>query len=152
MRAEPEAPDSTTVRVALWRAMHVLFDPSPRVSKMRSACSLRVAAPDDGWRRRPDMGPRVPSRARASIVARAHLIEDLVVEMRAAASASTSFSEPAWTSSPSGGLRSHPARGYFAVDRPGPQAWKRQRLMELDFGVPEWLRLVPLDFEAGGSW
>jgi methyltransferase (TIGR00027 family) len=24
--------------------------------------------------------------------------------------------------------------------------------MELGFGIPEWLRLVPVDFEAGGSW
>jgi methyltransferase (TIGR00027 family) len=40
----------------------------------------------------------------------------------------------------------------FEVDQPAPQAWKRQRLQELGFGVPEWLRLVPVDFEAGGSW
>src|SRR2546426_12727608 len=31
----------------------------------------------------------------------------------------------------------------FEVDQPGPQAWKRQRLIELGFGIPEWLRLVP---------
>jgi O-methyltransferase involved in polyketide biosynthesis len=24
----------------------------------------------------------------------------------------------------------------FEIDRPGPQAWKRQRLIELGFGVP----------------
>src|SRR5207244_7271371 len=40
----------------------------------------------------------------------------------------------------------------FEVDQPGPQAWKRQRLNELGFGVPPWLRLVPVDFEAGWSW
>jgi methyltransferase (TIGR00027 family) len=40
----------------------------------------------------------------------------------------------------------------FEVDQPGPQKWKRQRLIELGFGIPEWLRLVPVDFEAGGSW
>ena len=40
----------------------------------------------------------------------------------------------------------------FEVDQPGPQAWKRQRLIELGFGVPEWLRLVPVDFEAGDAW
>jgi methyltransferase (TIGR00027 family) len=40
----------------------------------------------------------------------------------------------------------------FEVDQPGPQAWKRQRLMDLGFGVPEWLRLVPVDFEAGEPW
>src|SRR5437762_434287 len=40
----------------------------------------------------------------------------------------------------------------FEVDQPGPQAWKRQRLIELGFGIPEWLRLVPVDFEADTSW
>jgi methyltransferase (TIGR00027 family) len=40
----------------------------------------------------------------------------------------------------------------FEVDQPGPQAWKRQRLIELGLGIPKWLRFVPVDFEAGGSW
>lgn len=40
----------------------------------------------------------------------------------------------------------------FEVDQPGTQAWKRQRLTELGFDIPEWLRLVPVDFEAGWSW
>lgn len=40
----------------------------------------------------------------------------------------------------------------FEVDQPGPQAWKRQRLAELGFGLPEWLRLVPVDFEAHEPW
>ena len=46
----------------------------------------------------------------------------------------------------------------FEVDRPGPQVWKRQRLIDLGFGIPEWLRFVPVDFEAsqptvaGQSW
>src|SRR6201993_3521072 len=40
----------------------------------------------------------------------------------------------------------------FEVDRPGPQAWKRQRLIDLGFGIPSYLRLVPVDFEAGETW
>jgi methyltransferase (TIGR00027 family) len=40
----------------------------------------------------------------------------------------------------------------FEIDAPGPQAWKRQRLVELGFGVPPYLRLVPVDFEAGDAW
>jgi methyltransferase (TIGR00027 family) len=40
----------------------------------------------------------------------------------------------------------------FEVDQPGPQAWKRQRLIELGYDIPDWLRLVPVDFEAAGSW
>jgi methyltransferase (TIGR00027 family) len=40
----------------------------------------------------------------------------------------------------------------FEIDQSGPQSWKRQRLIDLGFGIPDWLRLVPVDFEAGGSW
>jgi methyltransferase (TIGR00027 family) len=40
----------------------------------------------------------------------------------------------------------------FEVDQPGTQAWKRRRLVEEGFGVPDWLRLVPIDFETGESW
>jgi methyltransferase (TIGR00027 family) len=40
----------------------------------------------------------------------------------------------------------------FEVDQPGPQAWKLQRLVELGFGIPAWLRFVPVDFEAQSWW
>ena len=40
----------------------------------------------------------------------------------------------------------------FEIDRPGPQAWKRQRLVDLGLGIPSFLRLVPVDFEAGDAW
>jgi methyltransferase (TIGR00027 family) len=40
----------------------------------------------------------------------------------------------------------------FEVDEPGPQAWKRRRLVELGFGIPDWLSFVPVDFEVSGTW
>lgn len=40
----------------------------------------------------------------------------------------------------------------FEIDQPGTQAWKRQRLDDLGYGVPSWLHLVPVDFEAGRAW
>ncbi len=40
----------------------------------------------------------------------------------------------------------------FEIDQPGPQAWKRQRLEALGYGVPEPLRLIPVDFEADEDW
>lgn len=57
-------PDSTAVRVALWRAMHVQVDPPPHV--LVDEVGLRLAAPDDGWRRRPDMDPVFTSGFRAA--------------------------------------------------------------------------------------
>src|SRR2546428_13955405 len=69
------APDSTAVRVALWRALHVEVDPPPHV--LEDEVGLKLAVPDDTWRSRPDMSP-FTRPFRASIVARARFIEDLV--------------------------------------------------------------------------
>ena len=140
-------PDSTAVRVALWRALHVEMDPPPHV--IEDEIGLRLAAPDEGWRSRPDMHPEGTKAFRASIVARARFIEDLVVEQGVAqyvilGAGLDTFAQRR----PDVASRMR----VFEVDRPGPQEWKRQRLMELGYGVPDWLRLVPVDFEAGGSW
>jgi len=143
-------PDPTAVRVALWRAMHVQVDPPPHV--LDDEVGLRLAAPDEPWRRRPDMDERATRPFRASIVARARFIEDLVVEQ-----ADRGVDQYVILGA---GLDTFAQRRQaiasrlhvFEIDRPGPQAWKRQRLIDLGFGVPEWLRLVPVDFEAGGSW
>jgi methyltransferase (TIGR00027 family) len=143
-------PDSTAVRVALWRALHLEVDPPPHV--LEDEIGLKLVAPDDGWRHRPDMDPHFTSRFRASIVARARFIEDMVVE-RAGRGVGQYVILGA-------GLDSFAQRRpeiasslkVFEVDPPGPQAWKRRRLIELGFGVPEWLRLVPVDFEAGDAW
>lgn len=145
-----ETADRTAVRVALWRAMHLQVDPPPHV--LEDEIGLQLATPDDGWRRRPDMAVNATSRARASIVARARFIEDLVVEhanqgvsqyvLLGAGLDTFAQRRPEIAS----GLR------VFEVDQPGPQAWKRQRLIELGFGISEWLRLVPVDFEADGNW
>ena len=144
------APDSTAVRVALWRAMHVQVDPPPHV--IEDEIGLKLAAPDDGWRQRPDMDPHFTSHFRASIVARARFIDDLVVEQAGhgvgqyvilgAGLDTFAQRKPEIASR----LR------VFEVDQPGPQAWKRQRLIELGYGIPEWLRFVPVDFEAGDPW
>jgi O-methyltransferase involved in polyketide biosynthesis len=71
-------PDSTAVRVALWRALHVQVDPAPHV--FQDEVGLKLVAPEEGWRQRPDMDPEGTRPFRASILARARFIEDLVVE------------------------------------------------------------------------
>src|SRR5437762_6693963 len=73
-----EAPDSTAARVALWRAMHVEIDPPPHV--LEDEIGLRLVAPEEGWRQRPDMDPQFTATFRAAIVARARFVEDLVTE------------------------------------------------------------------------
>lgn len=143
-------PESTAVRVALWRALHVEIDPPPHV--LEDKIGLLLAGPDEGWHRRPDMDPHATSPFRASIVGRARFIEDLVVEQ-----AGHGVGQYVILGA---GLDSFAQRRpeiasrlrVFEIDRPGPQAWKRQRLIDLGFGVPAWLRFVPVDFEAGQSW
>jgi methyltransferase (TIGR00027 family) len=145
-----EVPDSTAVRVALWRALHVQVDPPPHV--LDDEIGLQLAAPGDGWRRRPDMDPRTTSGFRAAIVSRARFIEDLVAEqidhgvtqyvILGAGLDTLAQRRPEIAAR----LR------VFEIDQPGTQTWKRRRLIELGYGIPDWLRLVPVDFEAGGDW
>jgi methyltransferase (TIGR00027 family) len=143
-------PDSTAVRVALWRAMHVQVDPPPHV--LQDEIGLRLAAPQDGWRDRGDMHPAGTSRFRAGIVARSRFTEDLVaehVERGVSQYVLLGAGLDTFAQRQSGlGARIQ----VFEVDQPGPQAWKRERLTELGYGIPAWLRLVPVDFEASGSW
>ncbi|GHF08077.1 hypothetical protein GCM10010359_06620 [Streptomyces morookaense] len=75
---QSEAPDHTAVRTALRRAMRVQVDPPPHM--LEDETSLRLAAPDDDWRRRPGMDPQATRGFRAAVVARARFIEDLIIE------------------------------------------------------------------------
>ncbi|WP_426399221.1 class I SAM-dependent methyltransferase [Ralstonia sp. R-29] len=144
------APDSTAARVALWRALHVQIDAPPHV--LEDTVGLQLLAPPSDWQQRGDMDPQFTRPFRASIVARARFIEDLVIEH-----AARGLSQYVILGA---GLDSFAQRRpdvasrmtVFEVDPPNPQAWKRQRLVELDFGIPDWLRFVPVDFEARESW
>lgn len=143
------APDNTAVRVALWRALHVEVDSPPHV--LEDEVGLKLAAPENGWRSRPDMSS-FTKPFRASIVARARFIEDLVAEQIARGVGQYIIL--------GAGLDTFAQRRpdlascllVFEVDRPGPQAWKRQRLIDLGYGIPSFLRFVPVDFEAGDAW
>lgn len=142
-------PDNTAVRTALWRALHVEVDAPPHV--FEDAVGLQLAAPDEGWQSRPDMSP-FTRPFRASIVARARFVEDLVEEQVGRGvgqyiilgAGLDTFAQRR----PELAANLH----VFEVDQPGPQAWKRQRLIDLGLGIPPFLRLVPVDFEAGDAW
>lgn len=150
MSEETVAPDNTAVRVALWRAQHVEIDPPPHV--LVDEIGLELVAPESGWQRRRDMDPLGTSRNRASIVARGRFVEDLL-----AAEADTGVEQYVILGA---GLDTFAQRrpdiasrlSVFEIDQPVTQAWKRRRLIELGYGLPDWLRFVPVDFEEGGSW
>lgn len=139
-------PDHTAVRVALWRALHVLVDAPPHV--LVDELGLQLAAPEPGWRERPDMDADRTRGMRASIVARARFVEDLVAARGV----------PQYVSLGAGldtFAQRHPASSArtFEIDQPDTQAWKRARLAELGLAVPDGrLAFVPVDFEAGDAW
>jgi methyltransferase (TIGR00027 family) len=130
--------------------MHVQVDPPPHV--IEDEVGLQLVDPDDGWRSRPDMDPVFTAGFRGAMVARARFIEDLIAEQ-----ADRGVGQYVLLGA---GLDSFAQRRpelasrlqIFEVERPGPQAWKRQRLVELGYGVPDWLHLVPVDFEADSWW
>jgi methyltransferase (TIGR00027 family) len=98
------------------------------------------------------MHPEGTRMFRASIVARARFIEDLVAEQ-----AARGVDQYVLLGA---GLDTFVQRrpelaarlSVFEIDQPGTQAWKRQRLVALGYGVPDRLKLVPVDFEAGDRW
>jgi methyltransferase (TIGR00027 family) len=143
-------PEATAARVSLWRAMHVEVDPPPHV--FEDTVGLELIAPPDDWRQRPDMGVAGTAGYRAGVVGRARFVEDLVLQQ-----ANLGVSQFVLLGA---GLDTFAQRRrdiasrmrVFEVDLPGPQLWKRRRLIELGYGMPEWLHLVPVDFERGQSW
>ncbi|MEV7976161.1 class I SAM-dependent methyltransferase [Streptomyces sp. NPDC086519] len=158
--ATETGPDHTAVRTALWRALHLRADAPPYV--IEDEIGLRLAEPDavdgagaggrEGWLARPDMDIEATRRTRASIVARARFVEDLVVaeagrgvdQYLVLGAGLDTFAQRRAADAVAAGLR------VFEADRAGAVAWKRRRLTELGYGVPDWLTLVPVDFE--GDW
>jgi methyltransferase (TIGR00027 family) len=142
-------PDNTAVRTALWRALHTRVDAKPPI--LEDEVGLKLIAPDKDWQQRRDMDPEFTKRLRASIVARARFIEDLIIE-----ESKRGISQYVILGA---GLDSFAQRRpdiasrlqVYEIDQPGTQAWKRQRLLELGFGIPEWLHFVPVNFETS-SW
>ncbi|MGW5020013.1 class I SAM-dependent methyltransferase [Streptomyces cacaoi] len=143
-------PDNTAVRTALWRALHVRADPPPHV--LDDEIGLRLVGPADDWRDRPDMDPDTTRGFRAAMVARARFIEELVAEQ-----ADHGVTQYVLLGA---GLDTFVQRRpelaarlrVFEIDQPRTQAWKRDRLDALGYGVPEALHLVPVDFEAEEDW
>jgi methyltransferase (TIGR00027 family) len=141
-------PDSTAVRTALWRALHVEVDAPPHVLVDR--IGLQLAEPDPDWRSRGDMHPDGTRAFRASIVARARYLDDLVAEHAAAGVGQYVILGAGLDTF----AQRHPdvAVRIFEVDQPETQEWKRRRLTEIGYPPGENLRFVPVDFESGEAF
>ena len=142
-------PDNTAVRTALWRALHLETDQPPHIFEDR--IGLMLAAPDEGWRTRPDMSP-FTKPFRASIVARARFIEDLVEAQVARGVRQYVILGAGLDTFAQRRTDLTSSMQVFEIDQPGPQAWKQHRLSELGFGTQSFLHFVPVDFESGDAW
>ena len=145
-----KGPEGTAERVALWRALHVLVDPPPHV--LEDVIGLELVGPDDEWRDRPDMDPVGVQGFRTSVISRARFIEDLVTEEAHAGVGQYVILGAGLDTFAQRRPDVASSMHVFEIDQGAPQAWKRERLVELGFGLPEWLHLVPADFEVSGSW
>src|SRR5262249_22505145 len=128
---QDRAPDSTAARVALWRALHVDIYPPPHV--LEDEIGLKLLAPDQGWRRRADMyrQSRLPSAP--STVARVRSSEELVVKQAGGGLSQYVTLGAALDSFAQRRPEIASRLRVFDIDQPGPQTWKRQRLIELGF-------------------
>ena len=146
-RKETE-PDKTAVITALWRALHVQVDAKPHI--LEDDIGLKLIAPPADWQQRPEMKFTKPLRA--SIVARARFIEDLIVGQ-----SKQGISQYVILGS---GLDTFAERRpeiasqlqIFEIDQPGTLAWKEKRLIELGFRIPAYLHFVPVNFETSSWW
>lgn len=141
-------PDNTAVRTALWRALHTQIDEKPLV--FNDEIGLKLVGPPDNWQERPDM--KFTKRIRASIVARARFIEDLIIEQ-----CKNGISQYVILGA---GLDTFAQRQpeiasrlqIFEIDQPDTLKWKQKRLIELGYNIPEFLHFVPVNFEASSWW
>ncbi|QJB34604.1 class I SAM-dependent methyltransferase [Chitinophaga oryzae] len=145
-----QQPNSTAVRTALWRALHVQLDAPPHI--LEDTTGLQLIAPEEGWQQRPDMDPVFSRRVRAAMAARARFIEELIIKetengitqyvILGAGLDTFAQRNPAVAS------RLH----IYEIDEPGTLEWKRRRLIDTGYGVASGLHFVGVDFEKGQSW
>ncbi|WGL60688.1 class I SAM-dependent methyltransferase [Pigmentibacter sp. JX0631] len=143
-------PDPTAVRVALWRALHVLKDLPPYIFKDKIA--LKLINPEINWQSRPDMHLENTKGFRASIVARSRFIEDIVIQK-------IKFGMKQYLIFGAGldtFVQRHPELenkvAIFEIDIKETQEWKISRLKALKYTKPKNLNYISVDLSGKISW
>ena len=143
-----QQPDNTAVRTALWRALHTQEDDKPSI--LEDEIGLQLIDPPKDWKQRPDM--KYTKRLRASIVARSRFIEDLIIE-----ESKLGINQYVILGA---GLDTFVQRRpgiaselqVYEIDQVETLAWKKHRLVELGFDLPNNLHYVPVNFEISSWW
>ncbi len=141
-------PDNTAVRTALWRALHVLTDDKPYIIEDKIGYDL--IKPEKDWQERPDM--KYTKRLRASIVARARFVEDIVKEQIAKDVRQYVLLGAGLDSFAQRNTESSLQVDIYEIDQPNTLAWKEQKLIENGYKTHDNLHFVPVDFETSSWW
>jgi methyltransferase (TIGR00027 family) len=147
---DEERPSVTAEGAAVMRALHQALDQEPKILDDPISPRL-VDIHGDFYQARLKLLERLPEptrlRLKATFVMRSRFAEDCLAEavtnglrqyvVLGAGLDTFAYRQPLWSNS----LR------IFEVDHPATQQWKRRRLSEAGFSVPENVRFVPIDFE-----
>ncbi len=141
-------PDNTAIRTALWRALHVQIDSKPYI--IEDEIGLKLINPPNDWQQRPDM--KFTKRLRASVIARARFIEDLIIEQ-----SKQGVNQYVILGA---GLDTFAQRRpdiasklqIYEIDQADTLYWKQQKLSEIGYSIPNYLHFVPVDFETSSWW
>ncbi len=136
------------MRTALWRALHVLTDDKPYI--IADQVGYDLIKPEKDWQERPDM--KYTKRLRASIVARARLIEDVAIEQIAKGAKQYVLLGAGLDSFAQRNTEIGSQVDIYEIDQPGTLSWKEEKLIKNGYKIPDHLHFVPVDFEASSWW
>jgi methyltransferase (TIGR00027 family) len=140
-------PDNTALRTALWRALHVLTDDKPYIIEDRIGFDL--IKPEQGWQEQPDM--KFTKSLRASIVARARFIEDIAKEQIAKGVKQYVLLGAGLDSFAQRNRAISSQINIYEIDQPNTLIWKKEKLIENGYKIPDNLHFVSVNFETS-SW
>ena len=141
-------PDSTAIRTALWRALHVQADDKPAI--IEDEIGFHLIKPKTGWQERPDM--KYTKRLRASIVARARFIEDVAKEQIGRGIKQYVLLGAGLDTFAQRNQKLISQIDIYEIDQPDTLSWKEEKLIENGYKIPENLHFVPVDFENSSWW
>ncbi|MCM3323618.1 class I SAM-dependent methyltransferase [Cytobacillus kochii] len=143
-------PDHTAVRVSLWRALHLIVDEKPYI--FQDNIGLKLISPNDDWQKRPDMDVTNTSAFRASIVARSRFVDDLVVEQCEKGVDQYVILGAGLDTFAQRHQELCPQLTIYEIDQVDTQLWKKRRLEETGYPIPDCLKFVSVNFEEKQGW
>ncbi|MBD7938463.1 class I SAM-dependent methyltransferase [Cytobacillus sp. Sa5YUA1] len=143
-------PDHTAVRVSLWRGLHLIVDEKPNI--FHDNIGLKLISPNNDWQKRPDMDVANTSAFRASIVARARFVDDLVVEQFEKGIDQYVILGTGLDTFAQRHQEVFPQMTIYEMDQVDTQLWKKKRLEETGYSIPDYLKFVPVNFEENQGW